>query len=59
MTGSFPVTLLLIVNGALAVTLVIFAWHRRSVAGAAQFMAMNIVAAVVSWSYAAHFQSGN
>jgi signal transduction histidine kinase/DNA-binding NarL/FixJ family response regulator len=59
MTGSFPVTLLLIVNGALAVTLVAFAWYRRGVPGAQAFMAMNVVAAAVSWSYAAHFQSGN
>jgi signal transduction histidine kinase/HPt (histidine-containing phosphotransfer) domain-containing protein/ActR/RegA family two-component response regulator len=57
MTASFPVTLLLIVNGALAVTLATFAWHRRRVAGARPFMAMNVVAAMVSWAYAAHFQS--
>jgi signal transduction histidine kinase/DNA-binding response OmpR family regulator len=59
MTGSFPVTLLLIVNGALAVTLASFAWYRRDVPGARPFMVMNVVAAVISWSYAAHFQSAN
>jgi len=59
MLATLPLTLALVLNGAIAGALAAFAWPRRQVSGARPFVFLNVFAAVASWSYAAYFQSGD
>jgi hypothetical protein len=59
MLATFPLTLALLLNGALAVAFAAYAWPRKGTPGARPFSVMNVLAAVAAWAYAGHIQSGN
>ena len=59
MLATFPLTLALLLNGALAVAFAAYAWPRKGTPGARPFSVMNVLAAIAAWAYAGHIQSAN
>jgi signal transduction histidine kinase len=57
MLATAPLALALLLNGALAAALAVYAWPRRALPGARPFIAINVLAALASWAYAAHLQA--
>jgi hypothetical protein len=47
------------VNGAVALPFAVYAWPRRGTPGARPFAILNVLGALASWAYAAHFSVGN
>ena len=59
MLSTTPLSLALVLNGALAAALAMYAWPRRNVPGARPFVLMNVLGAAACWAYATYFQSAD